>query len=96
MLVCPKCNAELDLRCAMSLTVVRPPGDGPQWRSIPLDEMDLSVRARNCLHNMGCQTAGEVADKTDNELLRYSNFGWRSLREVREQLARLKAEQEPD
>jgi DNA-directed RNA polymerase alpha subunit len=94
-LACPKCGAELDLNYAMSLTVSRDPNE-PPWRRTPLDAMELTCRAHNCLHNMGCETAGDVDDKTDNELLRTPNFGRKCLREVREQLAWLKAQQEPD
>jgi DNA-directed RNA polymerase subunit alpha len=94
MLTCPKCKAELDLTYEMSLTLSRDPNE-PPWRRVPLEELELSIRAHNCLHNMGCDTAGEVADKTDNELLRWPNLGRRSLREIREQIARVKAEQEP-
>jgi DNA-directed RNA polymerase alpha subunit len=88
-LTCPHCKAQLDLGCTMTLTIHSPPGE--PWRHTPLEDMELSVRAHNVLHNRGYQTAGEVDDTPDSELLRSNNFGKVSLREVREELARLKA-----
>ena len=68
----------------------------PAWRRASLDELALSIRAHNCLHNMGIETAGEAADKTDAELLRWPHLGIRSLREIRQQIERVKAEQDGD
>jgi DNA-directed RNA polymerase alpha subunit len=93
-LVCPHCKAELEVELSLSARL-RPAPDEPPWRRIPLEELELSVRAHNCLHNMGRDTAGEVDDATDNELLCWPNLGRRSLREIREVLSRLKAKQEP-
>jgi DNA-directed RNA polymerase subunit alpha len=95
MIFCPKCKAELDLSFEVSLTVARDPNE-PAWRRASLDDLELSIRSHNCLHNMGIETAGEASDKTDSELLRWPNLGIRSLREIRQQIERVKAEQEGD
>lgn len=94
-LVCPHCKALLDWDLRLSARL-RPAPLGPAWRRAPLEDLELSVRAHNCLHNMGCDTVGEAADKTDTELLRWPNLGRGSLREIREQIERVKAEQGGD
>jgi|6_EtaG_2_1085325.scaffolds.fasta_scaffold09245_2 DNA-directed RNA polymerase alpha subunit len=53
--------------------------------------LGLSVRAANCLYNIGIKNIGQLASKTDNDLLKYRNFGKVSLREVRSKLAAKRA-----
>ena len=53
--------------------------------------LGLSVRAANCLYNIGIKNIGQLASKTDNDLLKYRNFGKASLREVRSKLAAKRA-----
>lgn len=52
----------------------------------PLSELDLSVRASNCLKNAKINTLGELVQKTEEELLSYKNFGKKSLDEIKEKL----------
>lgn len=52
-----------------------------------VDELELSVRAANCLKNANISTIGELVQKTENELLRTKNFGRKSLDEIKEVLA---------
>lgn len=54
---------------------------------IRIDELDLSIRAYNCLKNRGIKTLRELVTKTEAELLRTSNFGRASLKEVVDMLA---------
>lgn len=54
---------------------------------IRLNELDLSVRSENALKNEGIETLRELVAKHDYELLRISNFGRKSLKEVEEALA---------
>ena len=89
-LTCPRCKAQLDLNYAIMLTVAPAP-DEPSWRRISLEDLALSIRSRNCLHNLGLDTAGQIDDATDRDLLGSPNLGQRSLREIREQLARVRA-----
>ena len=53
------------------------------------DEFDLSVRAQNCLRNEGIKYIGELVQKTEPEMLRMKNFGRKSLKEIKDTLARL-------
>lgn len=50
--------------------------------AIPIVDLDLSVRTYNCLKAARIETLGEICNKTINELLKYRNFGRKSLREV--------------
>lgn len=54
----------------------------------PITEMDLSVRARNCLKKMKVNTLGELIKLTEEELLAYKNFGDTSLSEIRAVLSK--------
>lgn len=50
---------------------------------IPINDFELSVRARNCLANMKIETLGDLVQKTESELLAYKNFGDTSLTEIK-------------
>ncbi|OPZ28038.1 MAG: DNA-directed RNA polymerase subunit alpha [Lentisphaerae bacterium ADurb.BinA184] len=52
-------------------------------------DLELSVRARNCLHNANIQNLGGLVVKTEAEMLKYRNFGKKSLDEIKEKLAAL-------
>lgn len=54
--------------------------------SLSVDELELSVRAMHCLRNLGIRTVGQLAATTEAELLRYPNFGHKSLKELKELL----------
>ena len=58
-----------------------------QVLEIPVTDFELSVRSRNCLRSMGLNTLGDLLKVTEQDLLRYKNFGETSLREVRVILA---------
>jgi len=51
-----------------------------------ITQMDLSVRARKALQLLGVQTVGDLATRTEAELMGVKNFGATSLDEVREVL----------
>jgi DNA-directed RNA polymerase subunit alpha len=44
------------------------------------------VRAANCLNNANITTVGQLAMKTEGEMLKYRNFGKKSLNEIKEKL----------
>lgn len=50
----------------------------------PINDFELSVRARNCLDSMGLFTLGDLTSITEQELLNGKNFGETSLTELRE------------
>ena len=54
-----------------------------------IDEMELSVRSHNCLQAAGIETIGELVDKEEGEMLRYKNFGRKSLTELVQKLDQL-------
>lgn len=56
---------------------------------ISVNEIELSVRAANCLNNANITTVGELAQKTEAEMLKYRNFGKKSLNEIKQKLAEL-------
>lgn len=50
-------------------------------------DMDLSVRAKNCLQNAEIDTVGTLVSKAESEMLKFRNFGKKSLDEIKEKLA---------
>jgi len=52
-----------------------------------VEELELSVRAYNCLKNASVQTIGELVVRTEGEMLKTKNFGRKSLNEIKELLA---------
>lgn len=63
-----------------------PIGD-PAVLSRPVSALELSVRARKCLQRLGLVTLGDVAARTEAELLGSKNFGETSLLEIRQRLS---------
>ena len=54
------------------------------YRSV--DELELSVRAANCLKNANIRLIGELVQKSEPEMLKTKNFGRKSLNEIKEVL----------
>jgi DNA-directed RNA polymerase subunit alpha len=52
----------------------------------PVENIELSVRAQNCLNNAGIKLIGELCQKTEAKMLKYRNFGQKSLDEIQEKL----------
>ncbi len=52
----------------------------------PIAELELSVRSSNCLREAKIATIGELVEKSPQELLKYRNFGKKSLAEIDELL----------
>jgi DNA-directed RNA polymerase subunit alpha len=50
-------------------------------------ELELSVRANNCLESARVETVGQLVEMTEADLLKIRSFGKTSLREVRRKLA---------
>ncbi len=49
---------------------------------MPVSELDLSVRSANCLKEAKLKTVGDVVQRTELEMLKYRNFGKKSLAEI--------------
>ena len=58
-----------------------------QKLNMSIQELDLSVRANNCLESAKIQTVRDLVQKTDTDLLKVRSFGKTSLREVKRKLA---------
>jgi len=54
--------------------------------NLTIDEMELSVRSHNCLQAAGIKFIYELVSKEENEMLKYKNFGRKSLTELIEKL----------
>lgn len=54
-----------------------------------IEELELSVRAYNCLKNANIKTLAELCMKTDAEMLKTKNFGRKSLEEIKKVLQEL-------
>jgi DNA-directed RNA polymerase subunit alpha len=54
---------------------------------IPMQELELSVRAGNCLESAKVDTVGQLVKMTDADLLKIRSFGKTSLREIKRKLA---------
>lgn len=50
--------------------------------SLPISELELSVRSTNCLKEARIKTIGDLVKKTELEMLKYRNFGKKSLGEI--------------
>ena len=57
--------------------------------NMSVNEIELSVRAANCLNNANITTVGQLALKSESEMLKYRNFGKKSLNEIKEKLEAL-------
>jgi DNA-directed RNA polymerase subunit alpha len=57
------------------------------FRSV--NELELSVRAANCLKNANIKTIADLVQKTEGEMLRTKNFGKKSLNEIKEILTEM-------
>ncbi len=57
--------------------------------SQPVDIIELSVRASNCLKAAKIRTIGDLVSRKDDELISYKNFGKKSLDEIKERLTEL-------
>lgn len=50
--------------------------------NMPISELELSVRSTNCLKEARIKTIGDLVKKTELEMLKYRNFGKKSLAEI--------------
>src|SRR5262249_31624422 len=57
--------------------------------NMSVNEIELSVRAANCLNNANITTVGQLGMKSESEMLKYRNFGKKSLNEIKDKLQAL-------
>ena len=57
--------------------------------NMSVNEIELSVRAANCLNNANITSVGELSMKSEQEMLKYRNFGKKSLNEIKAKLEQL-------
>ena len=88
--------AQRGMRLGQGAPVVEPPvvprinrfvGDASLQMRKPIAELELSVRSRKCLQRLGVSTIGELAARSEAELLTIKNFGQTSLNEIKQQLS---------
>lgn len=56
--------------------------------SLPVEELELSVRSSNCLKGASIRSIGELVVRSEQEMLKFRNFGRKSLDEIRERLGK--------
>ncbi len=61
----------------------------PEKYNMPIEDLNLSMRAYNCLRRSGLMTVGQVLEKSEEELLSLRNFGRKSYDEMKERLNEL-------
>ena len=64
-----------------------PDEDFARKLSMPISELELSVRASNCLGSEKIETLGQLVRMTEADLLKVRSFGKTSLREIKRKLA---------
>jgi DNA-directed RNA polymerase subunit alpha len=83
-------EAGKELQKAVTIEVA--PAEGEDQRSVrellekPIEDLDLSVRAANCMEVEGIKTIGELCARTEADMLEVRNFGKTSLREIKKKL----------
>ncbi len=83
-------NTDGPLSSSPSISISYPGGaadifTGRALSEVAIDELNLSVRAYNCLRRAGCATVGDVlrlAESSDNGLMKIRNLGSKSAKEI--------------
>ena len=60
-----------------------------KWLSKPVAELELSVRSANCLEAAKITTIRDLVVKTEQEMLKFRNFGRKSLNEIKDILSEM-------
>ena len=70
----------------LELGEITGPATGSPDLDLPIEDLDLSERPRNCLKRAQVNTVGELVERTEDDLLAITNFGQKSLDEVIQKL----------
>jgi DNA-directed RNA polymerase subunit alpha len=54
-----------------------------------VEELELSVRSSNCLRAAEIRTLGDLVQKSEPEMLKFRNFGRKSLKEIQDILSEM-------
>ncbi len=60
-----------------------------EYLNMPVSELELSVRSQNCLDAAKIETIAALVQKTEQDMLKYKNFGKKSLNEIKQILAEM-------
>ena len=88
-------TTHMQLFMDLTVNVVSVPYSEPQTDSkdkvleMTIEELELSVRAFNCLKRAGINTVGELVQKNEDDMMKVRNLGRKSLEEVQEKLQEL-------
>lgn len=69
----------------MGMDILAGPGD-KSILSMPIEDMDLSIRSYNCLKRANIHTVKDLTEKTEDDMLKVRNLGRKSLDEVIQKL----------
>ena len=72
-----------------SIMVEKEEGKKEKVLEMSIEELDLSVRSYNCLKRAGINTVEDLANKTEDEMMKVRNLGRKSLEEVLNKMAEL-------
>ena len=67
------------------MDILAGPGD-KSILSMPIEDMDLSIRSYNCLKRANIHTVKDLTEKTEDDMLKVRNLGRKSLDEVIQKL----------
>ena len=65
-----------------AFTAYKPMKEFLEKLKMPVSEMELSVRSANCLEKAKIKTLGDLVHRSESEMLKYRNFGKKSLAEI--------------
>lgn len=74
----------------MKIMVEKEDDKKERFLEMTIEELDLSVRSYNCLKRAGINTVNELAQKSEEEMMKVRNLGKKSLEEVQKKLTELK------
>ncbi len=60
-----------------------------EYLNMPVSELELSVRSQNCLEAAKIEMIAGLVQKTEQDMLKYKNFGKKSLNEIKQMLAEM-------
>ncbi len=71
----------------VEIMVEKPEDEKEKILEMPIEDLDFSVRSYNCLKRANINNVAELAEKTEEEMMKVRNLGKKSLEEVKQKLA---------